>query len=173
MTPTLETVRLLLAALRVSDAAARAAAETDPVLFTHIGGAPPTAAELEERIRRYNEGPNRPGEAWHNWAIRLRETREVIGHFQATVREHGASVELAWLVGTPWQGRGYATEAAQAVVDWLLAPPSSTRELIAHVHPANAASAKVAQRLRLEPTEIVQDDEIRWRRVIEVAPGGG
>lgn len=165
-TPPLQAPRLALRKLGRADAPGLAAAETDPGLFTYIGGEPPSAEELEARIERYNAGPPKSGDAWHNWAIRIRETGELIGHLQATVREGGRSAEIAWLVGTPWQGRGYATEAATAVVEWLTAPGSAIELLVAHVHPDNAASAKVAGRLGLTPTDRVVDGEIQWRRVI-------
>jgi RimJ/RimL family protein N-acetyltransferase len=32
---------------------------------------------------------------------------------------HGHLPEIAWVVGTPWQGRGIATEVARGLVDWL------------------------------------------------------
>ena len=174
-TPTLVTARLTLAPLAPEDAPELARAENDPALFTHIGGEPPTADELEARIRRYNEGPPRAGEAWHNWAIRERATGALIGQLQATIRGHGDSAELAWLVGSPWQGMGYATDAATALVDWLVSPGRVTpetpmRELIAHIHPENLASAKVAARLGLEPTDVLEEGEIRWVRRVEVAP---
>jgi RimJ/RimL family protein N-acetyltransferase len=173
-TPALATSRLSLTPLVPDDSVELARAQTDPALFTHIGGEPPSAEELEARIHRYKEGPRRAGEAWHNWAIREQATGALIGHLQATIREHGGSAELAWLVGSPWQGRGYATEAATALIDWLIsaggaAVATPMRELIAHIHPDNGASAKVAARLGLEPSEVVQDGEIRWLQRVEVA----
>jgi hypothetical protein len=34
--------------------------------------------------------------------------------------------------------------------------------LVAHVHPAHAASASVARGLGLVPTDVVVDGEVRW-----------
>ncbi|MFF1960235.1 GNAT family N-acetyltransferase [Streptomyces sp. NPDC058220] len=76
---------------------------------------------------------------------------------------HGDLVaEIAWVVGTPWQGRGIATEAARALVRWL--DEQGVRTLIAHVHPDHGASAAVAAAVGLTPTDVWHDGEVRWRR---------
>jgi RimJ/RimL family protein N-acetyltransferase len=63
-------------------------------------------------------------------------------------------------VGTPWQGRDIATEAARALVAWL--GQHSVRAVIAHIHPGHRASAAVAAAAGLSPTGHRQDGEIRW-----------
>jgi RimJ/RimL family protein N-acetyltransferase len=164
--PSLACARLALTPLTTEDAADLAAAMADPGLFAFIGGEPPSVDEMAARIRRYREGPPRTGEAWHNWAIRLGPSEDepgrLIGHLQATVRGRGAEVEIAWLVGAPWQGRGYASEAAIGLVDWLAA--SGAGAVIAHVAPGHTASERVAARAGLERTEAVEDGEVVWRR---------
>nr|WP_108013001.1 GNAT family N-acetyltransferase [Streptomyces sp. VMFN-G11Ma] len=69
----------------------------------------------------------------------------------------------------PWQGRGYATEAARALVAHLGQGPVST--VIAHIHPDHHASAAVARAAGMEPTEEQQDGETRWR--LSLRPGRG
>lgn len=59
--------------------------------------------------------------------------------------EH-AETEVAWGLARRYWGRGYATEAAQAVRDWARSERGATR-LISMIEPANVASAGVAQRL--------------------------
>lgn len=158
---------LSLEPLVVDDASALADALADPDLYLHIGGEPPSVEDLRATIGHYIEGPGEPGEAWHNWAIRVADAGDgagratVIGQLQATVRDHGRSAEIAWIVGTPWQGNGYATEAAQWLVDWLT--EAGAEEIVAHVAPANVASARVAAKACLEPTDEVDDGEIVWR----------
>lgn len=68
--------------------------------------------------------------------------------------------EVAWVVGTPWQGQGFAAEAARALVGWLRW--QSVRTVIAHIHPDHHASAAVARAIGLEPTDDWQDGEVRW-----------
>jgi RimJ/RimL family protein N-acetyltransferase len=80
----------------------------------------------------------------------------VIGYLQATIE--GSVATLAWVIGTPYQGRGYATEAARAVAGAL---PGQLR---ADVHPRNGASQAVARAIGLHPTTEVVDGETVWRR---------
>jgi RimJ/RimL family protein N-acetyltransferase len=76
----------------------------------------------------------------------------------------GLAAEIAWIVGSPWQGRGIATEAARALVAWL--GQQSVRTVIAHIHPEHAASAAVAAAAGLVPTGELHDGEQRWRRMM-------
>jgi RimJ/RimL family protein N-acetyltransferase len=90
-----------------------------------------------------------------------------IGHVQATVVEHGGRADVAWIIGTPWQGRGYATEAAMALARWL--HEEGIAEITAHVNPHHAASSRVAERAGFRPTEEVEAGEVVWQWL---APGG-
>jgi hypothetical protein len=80
------------------------------------------------------------------------------GYVQATVTPAQASV--AWVVGTPWQGRGIAGEAALALVTWLRNRGVST--IVATVHPDHAVSSAVARRAGLIPTDARVDGEVVW-----------
>lgn len=161
-TPALSTDRLRMDPLRVDDGEPMAAVLSDPALYRFIGGAPPAPGELRETYARWIEGPGRAGEAWHNWAVRLAGDGTLIGHVQATVLDGGAVADIAWILGTPWHGRGYATEAAIELIRWL--EGQGIGSVTAHVHPSHAASARVAERAGLEPTDDVEGGEVVWRR---------
>ena len=158
----IETARLRLIRLRPEDAAEMVEVLSDPSLYAFIGGTPPTLAELDARYRGWADGSPRPDEAWHNWLIRLRDGAAV-GHAQATVTAGGRRADIAWLIGAPWQGRGYAREAAKAVVDWL--EGAGVAEVTAHIHPEHVASGRVAASAGLEATAAIEDGEVVWRRV--------
>ncbi|WP_413803746.1 GNAT family N-acetyltransferase [Streptomyces iranensis] len=67
------------------------------------------------------------------------------GKYQATVSPssgHGPIAEITWIVGTPWQGRGIATEAVRGPAVWVSRPPVHSG--IAHILPEHRASAAVA-----------------------------
>lgn len=151
--------RLDLERLRLDHAAETAAALADPALHAFIGGAPLTGPELSARYARLLAGPPDPATTmWCNWVLRLRKTGAAVGTVQATVVAGGA--ELAWVLGTPWQGRGLAREAAVVLADWLRERGAPV--LVAHVHPEHHASAAVAAAAGLAPTEVFEDGERRW-----------
>jgi RimJ/RimL family protein N-acetyltransferase len=154
------TGRLELLPLRVDHADEMADVLADPALHTFIGGEPLSPEALRARYARVVQGSDDPGESWLNWVIRLRDEDRLTGYVQATV--DGGGAEIAWVVGTPWQGRGIATEAAAGLVAWLDAQRVPT--IIAHIHPDHRASARVAAAAGLTVTDEWHDGEVRWRR---------
>lgn len=55
-------------------------------------------------------------------------------------------VEVAYLLGRPYWGKGYATEAATAVRDFGLGP-GGRRRLVSLIYPDNRASVRVAEKV--------------------------
>lgn len=111
------TRRLTLLPLAAHHAGEMARVLDDPALHAFIGGAPQSAEELRARYERLVAGSGDPGVSWCNWVVRLRSADCLTGTVQATVA--GERAEIAWVVGTPWQGRRIATEAARGLVGWL------------------------------------------------------
>jgi RimJ/RimL family protein N-acetyltransferase len=178
------TERLVLEPLRVEHAEEMLSVLAAPELYTFIGGTPPTLPDLRARYRRMVAGPpaGRPV-GWLNWVLRQRRDQRLTGTVQATIwPETGASpvipgpaptptpadgmgaaflrASLAWVVGADWQGHGIATEAARALVGWLRG--HEVTALMATIHPGNTASAMVARRIGLVPTDDLVDDETVW-----------
>jgi RimJ/RimL family protein N-acetyltransferase len=155
--------RLTLVPLRAEHADEMAAVLADRDLYTFTGGSPPTARALRARYERWIAGSPDPAVSWCNWVIQLHRPHSLAGTVQATISTVGdqAAAEVAWVVGTPWQGRGIATEAARALIAWL--QRQSVHTVIAHIHPRHTASAAVAAAVGLTPTDDRQDGEIRWR----------
>jgi RimJ/RimL family protein N-acetyltransferase len=156
------TRRLDLLPLAVEHADEMAAVLSDPALHAFIGGVPDTPQTLRARYERMTAGSPDPAVSWLNWVVRLRDEDCLTGTVQATIGP-GPVAEIAWVVGTAWQGRGIATEAARGLVGRLDRWPVPT--IVAHIHPAHHASAAVASAAGLTPTAEWQDGEIRWRRV--------
>jgi RimJ/RimL family protein N-acetyltransferase len=157
----LESARLRLEPLRVTHADELVRVLADPALYGFTGGAPPTLAELRARFERQASGGPPDGSArWLNWVVRLRDGGAAIGTVQATVR--GDEAEVAWVIGTASQGRGYAREAAALMVEQLRRDGAAV--LVAHVHPEHAASMAIARALGLTPGAARADGEVRWER---------
>jgi RimJ/RimL family protein N-acetyltransferase len=168
----ISTGRLTLLPLSADHADEMAAVLADPDLYAFTGGSPPTPGALRARYERMITGSADPAVSWCNWVIRLRGTGGLAGTVQATIStSEGQEAEVAWVVGTPWQGQGIATEAALALIAWL--GRQSVRTVIAHIHPRHQASAAVAAAAGLTPTDHWQDGEIRWRLTMtpSILPG--
>ncbi|MGH3313991.1 MAG: GNAT family N-acetyltransferase, partial [Streptomyces sp.] len=137
---------------------------SDPALYTFTGGEPPDPEALRARYACLASGSDDPAVSWGNWVIESRAESCLTGYVQATITlaEGGRHAEIAWVVGTPWQGRGIATEATRAMAGRLR--QQSVRDLIAHIHPDHRASAAVATAAGLAPTDRWHDGEVRWQR---------
>jgi RimJ/RimL family protein N-acetyltransferase len=156
--PPARTARLEIAPLRVTDAAEMLHVLSAPSVYEFTGGEPPTLAGLTARYERQVAG----APAWINLIARLAGTGEVVGVVQATIEaDH---TEIAWVVGEEHRGRGFAAEAAAELVAMLAR--RGVRTVVAHIHPLHVASQRVAERLGLEPTDVVVDGEVRWRRTV-------
>ena len=150
------TDRLTMLPLQVEYAGAMAEVLSDRSLYSFTGGEPPSVEVLEARYRRQLAGPDRPDEQWLNWVLEY--DGELIGYVQATVT--GSTAEIAWVIGSAWQGQGFAKEAAQGLVTWLRA--QNIVRIVAHVNPDHTASAAVAAASGLHRTDVLEDGEYLW-----------
>jgi RimJ/RimL family protein N-acetyltransferase len=158
--PALAGARLVLEPLRLEHAEELGPLLADPALHAFTGGAPDPPDALRARVARQVAGRSPDGrDVWCNWV--LRDGADAVGTVQATIRPDRVA-EVAWVVFTPFQGRGHAREAAAVLVDWLLAGPADA--VIAHIHPEHAASGAVARAAGLRPTAERHAGEVRWRR---------
>jgi RimJ/RimL family protein N-acetyltransferase len=166
-TRAISTQRLDLVPLQPADADEMVGVLADPRLYSFIGGGPPDRESLRARYTRQSAGQSADGtEEWHNWIVRLRPDGTAIGFVQATVVDAGAVAGIAWLIGVPWQGRGFAVEAVRALVSWL--DRRGIRTVVAHIRPDHHASGSVAARAGLEPTNELDDlGEQIWRRTFQ------
>jgi RimJ/RimL family protein N-acetyltransferase len=164
LAPILQTARLSLEPLRIDHAEEMAPLLDDPRLFGFTSGSPSTLDELRDRYQRQVTGWSHDRhERWLNWILRDRRSGQAIGTTQATISVDGEAVigEIAWVVGSRHQRRGYACEAAAAMAAWLR--EQGARSLFAEIHPDHEASKNVARHLGLKPgDQILESGEIRW-----------
>jgi RimJ/RimL family protein N-acetyltransferase len=156
--------RLTLTALTVLDADEMVGVLNDERLHEFIGGRPDTLIGLRDRYRRFVAGPKESSDVWLNWIVRSTHDGAAVGTVQATISTLSDArkvADVAWVIGMAWQGRGYASEAALAFVDWLRT--HGVDEVTAHIRPDHQASATVATRAGLHPTDERVDGETVWR----------
>lgn len=155
--------RLELTALGVGDAEEMSSVLGDEDIYEYIGGQPLDLHELRKRYERLVAGPSDTNERWLNWIVRIRPERVAVGTVQATMSHMQGPVPvatIAWVIGASFQRRGYATEATQALVRWLVA--QGVGEITAHIHPSHHASIAVARRAGLRMTDDAVDGEAVW-----------
>jgi RimJ/RimL family protein N-acetyltransferase len=160
---TIVTRRLSLVPLQVADAEDLAGVLGDERLHEFIGGRPATIAGLRDRYARLVAGSSDSDEVWLNWIVRRRSDAQPIGTVQATLttRNGQSTATVAWVIGVDWQNQGFASEAAQALIEWSW--QHGADEVIACIHPDHQASAVVAARAGLRPTDEQRDGEQVWR----------
>jgi RimJ/RimL family protein N-acetyltransferase len=131
---------------------------SDISLYEYTHEEPPASvAELRDTYSLLESRRSPDGtQVWLNWLVR--KSGEAIGYAQATVTDDEADV--AWVVGSPWQRLGFATEAAGAMISWLRAVGVQT--IRAKIHPGHTASQRVAAKLGLSRTGDVVDGEEVW-----------
>ena len=102
------------------------------------------------------------------WIVVDRNTGNVIGRAGLWNEAGGPGLELGWLIGRSSWGRGYATEAATAALEWTRRHLDADH-LISVIHSENHPSIRIAEKLgqQLEKTEVVDGAEmltygIRW-----------
>ncbi len=150
---------ITLEPLAVSDAAEMAVVLADPELYRVTGGRPPTEDELRRQYERQVVGRSADGsEEWLNWVVRV--DGAAAGYVQATVHD-GSRAVVAWVIGTDWQGRGLATEAALQML--ALLREREVRAIEAYIEPGHTPSERVAARIGMTATGEHDDEgEQRW-----------
>jgi RimJ/RimL family protein N-acetyltransferase len=139
-----------------------AAVLDDPELHRYVGGEPLRLEELQNRYKRQARGRSGDGsERWFNWIVRERRSGDPVGYVQATVEVASGVADVAWVVGSRFQGRGYAREAASGMLAWLRG--NGVTGITAHIHPDNGASESVARAIGLSPTSKIAKGEVIWK----------
>ena len=80
------------------------------------------------------------------WAIELKGTGEMIGRAGFIYPEGWPGFELGWMVAKPFWGRGYATEAAEAALDYAQRELDKSR-VISLIRRDNLPSIRVAEKI--------------------------
>ena len=137
----LSTERLSLTDLVTADFASTYAMDTNERVMKYIGGAEKRTfddyyAFITQRLSLWI------GERFHMWAMRLHGGDEFLGWVMIKPIRDTPHVEVGYrMLPSSW-GKGYATEATRAVLDYGF-KVAGFEELTAVTHPDNAASQHV------------------------------
>lgn len=163
--PRLRTARLLLREPRLEDFEPYVQNATDPEALRYIGG-PFEPRDAWRRFQASAGGWVTTGKGW--WWLELADGSS-IGHVGVFRRETGPELEIGWSIHKPYWRKGYASEAAQAALDYARA--RFRERVIAYVSLVNTPSIAVAEKIGMRRDAQVDFwDSPHWRYAID-APG--
>ena len=146
-TGAIRTKRLVLRPWRDSDREAFAALNADPAVREHFPGLM-TREDSDGFVDRIEAHWDTDG--WGLWAVEVREHGQFIGFVGLSEPSFEAHftpcTEIGWRLARSSWGRGYATEAARACLDFAFRS-LGLPEVVAFTVPANARSRAVMERL--------------------------
>jgi RimJ/RimL family protein N-acetyltransferase len=145
MIPELKTERLRLRALRLDDldAYARMYADPDVMRFLENGVPLDRAAAFRSMALHLGHWQLR---GYGQWALEERASGMFVGRAGLWQPEGWPGLEVGWILERGSWGRGYATEAGQAAIDYAFAV-LQVNEVISLIRPDNRASIRVAERV--------------------------
>lgn len=141
----IDTARLRLRLYRESDLDVFAEMHADPVTMQYIGeGKPLTRAETWRFLAAGLGHWTLRG--YGMFAVTHRETSEVLGRAGFYHPEHWPGFELGWLFHRKHWGRGYATEAAEAALEYAFKTLNQVH-VASFIRRENQASIRVAEKI--------------------------
>jgi RimJ/RimL family protein N-acetyltransferase len=154
-----ETERLIVRSMEYSDLDTFAALCADPIAMQYMGdGETLDRATVEKWIsvcqKKYAE------RGYGTSAVVEKESGKFIG-FCGVIRASDKDFdEIVYAIAQEFWGKGYATEAAKATLDYVFGI-SEVSEIYATIHAKNEASIKMMAKLGMEyeKTEIEEDGE--------------
>ena len=165
---TLETERLVLRRRRVDEAAIyrRLWTERDERVPPHRRIDPEGRPSVEDMAAQLRAARGEPGPGL--LAVERKDTADVIGYCGLVFHGNGSpdEPELAYELLRAVHGRGYATEAARAVVTW--AGDAGYPRLWATVRDWNTASRRVLAKLGFRETGRVEPDAVHGDSLLTV-----
>lgn len=150
MIPRVNTARLCLRPFRPEDAAPLYQILVQPGVLQYFPDPMPPSLERVERFigKQLTQWQER-GYAW--WAVQPLQTDRLAGWCGPQFLPETGETEVGYLLGREWWGQGYATEAAQASLNFTF-QQFPLDQIIALVHPDNKASIRVIEKLGMKST---------------------
>jgi RimJ/RimL family protein N-acetyltransferase len=143
MAPVIETARLILRPPIEADLDALAGFAADEEAMRFLGG--PMSRPEAWRVLAMHAG-SWALRGYGNFSVIERASGRWVGRAGPFAPEGWPGTEVGWSFSREVWGRGYATEAAAAAIDWAIATLGWT-DIVHVIGPDNLASAAVATRL--------------------------
>jgi RimJ/RimL family protein N-acetyltransferase len=146
MLPCFETGRLLLRPRTIADYEACLDMDSDPGTMRYVGGQWEDPEAYGAYLRKRLGGSYPAGFGY--WSIFAKtDPGRFLGWVVLIPHEEDASrIEIGWRLHRAARGRGFATEAASALVRYAFGTLGLER-IVADIHPENLPSFRVAERI--------------------------
>lgn len=146
----IQTKRLILRTWQDSDAQAYYEMNQDPKVIQYFLGAL-TMTQVTDFIKAKNQQQQELG--YTLWAVELKSTGEFIGFIGLNYTQWPAhftpAVEIGWRLASQYWNQGYATEGAQACLEYGF-NKVGLKEIVSFTVPANLASIKVMEKIGMK-----------------------
>jgi RimJ/RimL family protein N-acetyltransferase len=139
------TDRLLLRKLEINDRDDFFTYRSLPEVYEYQSFMPKDLAEVDDFIRNNQSNPNMPN-TWFQLALIKRDGDVLIGDIGIHFLEDNAQVEIGYTLAPSYQGKGYASEALKAVINYLFFDLKKHR-ISASVDPNNIKSIRLLEKL--------------------------
>ncbi|HZF13247.1 MAG TPA: GNAT family N-acetyltransferase [Thermoanaerobaculia bacterium] len=142
---TLETERLILRMFRQEDFEQHAQICADPEVMRYLG-----EGKALERWEAWRHMAMILGHwqlrGYGVWAVEERETGHLVGRIGLFNPEGWPGLEVGWILGRSYWGKGYATEGAKRALGYAF-QELNLPHVISVIHPENHPSIRVAERI--------------------------
>ncbi len=149
MQKSLETDRLILRPLKLSDYAFVRTLHTDPKVMRYIASGPARSeAQTRESIQK-SLAMKEANPCLGTWIAELRETQVTMGTLilrTPATAEKTEGIEIGFIFAAEHWGKGYATEASRRLIQYVHDALGDVR-IVALINAANQASRNTLQKL--------------------------
>ena len=141
----------------------------DEEIYRYLSAQPQTADEVQDWLSSADEAYADP--RTYYWAIEETHSGEVVGElFVGNFGTSSRRCKMDWKIGTAFQGKGYAAEAARAAIEYLIREVGFHR-IEAKCCTENTASERVMQKLGMNKEGILRErfcgKDGRWHDLAE------
>lgn len=148
-TEPVRTARLLIRTMAIADVDDIHAYQSREDVSRYLPYLPRTRDDVVEKVTKFSAATaiGDEGDYWQLAIERLAEPGRVIGDVYFSLRSTAnASGEVGWTLHPSYEGQGFMTEAASAIIE-IAFTGIGLHRVIARIDPRNAASAALCRRL--------------------------